>query len=1151
MPAENRAGLGRRFPALWYAVVASVVVLVAAALRFGGLGESSLSMDEATAALFAQGSFTELVEKTENNTSPFLYPFALWLIQKVEVSTFSVRLLPAAASVLTVAVLLFLLPRAGVPRRAALLAGVLAAVCVPAIVEAHGSRVYSVDALLAALLLVGLLRIVRDRRKWFLLGGCLFLAPLVQYGLVLFGAAVLVTAFVRCGPRGVPTHRGLRAQLGARVGLLPPAALFGLGCAFIYFTLFRRQTGDFNSVRGFVLDHLRDGYYLGDPADLASLTAFVTDRVRILLQDQLAAPLVAAVLFGAGLLLAIRGARAVLRPRGFREEAPETASPLKTVLLLSAVALAVAVIAAAAGIYPLGTGRHDTYLGPVIFSAAGFLLAAATTAPAAALRRWPATALFVVTLSGIAWAGAADLARRTSFSGAGTGEEVAAALAAEAEPDDLIFVLAGAQAIVDFYLPARLREQVVRGHGTCFRNLSCTDQIARVVRDRPEAAGRLWVVTGPLDGPWLREGLRAWSADRRLHTVVRADGISWEQWGSDLRLYRIDGLAAAVSDRFPPAASGERWGVRWGEVEWDEPTIRSYFDVWRREDAIVYRRAPCTAGDTEARFFLQLRKSPDAAGRAGEPTVRYLDFDFAVHGVRQNEKCLALMRLPQEEYSKFQTGQSSGTASWRAAGRLDEERYRAAFRSAASGDWGPPLERAVFDLWLDGREMRYFKEPCTRAEVEPRFFLHLHESADPGGEGGFRRENRDFDFLEYGVVSEGKCLALVPLPDESSFSRIATGQWRPGEPPFWSADLWFPLDRLALDFIVSGAWGPPAARSAFDLYLDEGGLWYYRAPCSAADLEARFFLHLYPLDTADLPTGRGDAGFENRDFAFSEYGAPLDDACLARVPLPEYALARLRTGQFVSGSDPLWAAELTPPSSPPGLLGADWGEPVARSRFDLLLRDSFLAWHRDPCGREDVGDRFFLHLFRHDRVGSGARRLFENRDFDFARHGVFLEGACLAVFRVPDGVASVRTGQRPPGQPGHWSEVVRVDFAPFRAEIEEIVSGRAGPPAARGVFDLYREGRQLRYFRDDCRPEDREVPFFLHLHAADPRALPEHRREHGFEDLDFAFSHHGAVLDGRCLVRVTVPDYEMRRLRTGQGFRDGEPVWEVEIPARN
>lgn len=224
------------------------------------------------------------------------------------------------------------------------------------------------------------------------------------------------------------------------------------------------------------------------------------------------------------------------------------------------------------------------------------------------------------------------------------------------------------------------------------------------------------------------------------------------------------------------------------------------------------------------------------------------------------------------------------------------------------------------------------------------------------------------------------------------------------------------------------------------------------------------------------------------------------------------------------------------------------GAPAARSVFDLYLREDGIRFFKKPCREEEVSARFFLHLFDHDRVGSGARRLFENRDFDFARHGVFFDGACLADFPLPKGLASVRTGQWVPGEPPRWSEVVRVDFAPFRAAIDGIVSGRAGPPAARGAFDLYLDGRELRYFREDCRPEDREVPFFLDLHAADPGALPERRREDGFEDLHFPFSHHGALLDGRCLVRVTLPDYERRRLRTGQSFRDGEPVWQVEIP---
>ena len=105
-----------------------------------------------------------------------------------------------------------------------------------------------------------------------------------------------------------------------------------------------------------------------------------------------------------------------------------------------------------------------------------------------------------------------------------------------------------------------------------------------------------------------------------------------------------------------------------------------------------------------------------------------------------------------------------------------------------------------------------------------------------------------------------------------------------------------------------------------------------------------------------------------------------------------------------------------------------------------------------------------------------------------------------------------------------------------------------GDPAARALFDLWLDGRELRCFRDDSRPEDREVPFFLDLHPADPGAPPEPLREDGFEDLRFPFSHHRALLDGRCLVRVTLPASEWRRLRTGQSPPDGEPLRQAEIP---
>ena len=224
------------------------------------------------------------------------------------------------------------------------------------------------------------------------------------------------------------------------------------------------------------------------------------------------------------------------------------------------------------------------------------------------------------------------------------------------------------------------------------------------------------------------------------------------------------------------------------------------------------------------------------------------------------------------------------------------------------------------------------------------------------------------------------------------------------------------------------------------------------------------------------------------------------------------------------------------------------GPPALRGPFDLYLRGRELLYFKEPCAPEDVRADFLLHLFDHDRVGRGARRDFENRDFEFRGAGVVEEDACLAVVRLPERrIASVRTGQWAAGEPASWTGVARVDFERHRAALESIVSGQAGPPAARGTFDLYRDGRRLLYHREDCREEDVEADFFLDLHPSEVESLPPRRREEGFEDLHFPFSNHGVVLDGQCLLLVTVPDYRIRRLVTGQFVPDGGTLWQVEI----
>ena len=105
----------------------------------------------------------------------------------------------------------------------------------------------------------------------------------------------------------------------------------------------------------------------------------------------------------------------------------------------------------------------------------------------------------------------------------------------------------------------------------------------------------------------------------------------------------------------------------------------------------------------------------------------------------------------------------------------------------------------------------------------------------------------------------------------------------------------------------------PAARGLFDIHLGDHALYYVREDCGPADAEARFFLHFFPEDEADLPMHRRKYGFDNRDFDFAWRGAHFDGKCMTKEPLPGYPVARVRTGQYVRGEGQLWKAEISLP----------------------------------------------------------------------------------------------------------------------------------------------------------------------------------------------------------------------------------------------
>ena len=88
--------------------------------------------------------------------------------------------------------------------------------------------------------------------------------------------------------------------------------------------------------------------------------------------------------------------------------------------------------------------------------------------------------------------------------------------------------------------------------------------------------------------------------------------------------------------------------------------------------------------------------------------------------------------------------------------------------------------------------------------------------------------------------------------------------------------------------------------------------------------------------------------------------------------------------------------------------------------------------------------------------------------------------------------------------------------------------------------------RMLAYAREPCAEEDPRDRFFLRVTPADKRDLPEGRRQHGFDNLNFAFADWGVRQGERCVTFRYLPDYPIASVRTGQ-FTPEKVVWESVI----
>ena len=125
----------------------------------------------------------------------------------------------------------------------------------------------------------------------------------------------------------------------------------------------------------------------------------------------------------------------------------------------------------------------------------------------------------------------------------------------------------------------------------------------------------------------------------------------------------------------------------------------------------------------------------------------------------------------------------------------------------------------------------------------------------------------------------------------------------------------FALTQFAVDEPFAGdyraayekaAAADPVVRSEFDVHLMDGALVYVKDACSLDDTRRPWFLHIQPVRADDLPPARRELGFDNLDFFFASYGVVFDGKCIARIPLPSYGIAAVRTGQWIRGEGSIW-----------------------------------------------------------------------------------------------------------------------------------------------------------------------------------------------------------------------------------------------------
>ena len=387
----------------------------------------------------------------------------------------------------------------------------------------------------------------------------------------------------------------------------------------------------------------------------------------------------------------------------------------------------------------------------------------------------------------------------------------------------------------------------------------------------------------------------------------------------DRKVYNNTIMSVAIPDLSrvePTVADAYREIYRTAALR--EPALRTNFDFYLNEqdNTLTLVNEDCAPGALNGAY--RLRVYPVHKSDLQELPGFYLETGYVfadMYGVRFDGKCLMQATLPDYDIGRIAV---DGIGEILSDAYLSGDYLAELRRQYNALTEAEPAIRSEFAVYIREGELGYARDECAPADTAAHFFLHIipAELAHlPVDRREYEYDNYDFKWWDFAshiqsIIFDDKCMATIKLPDYELHG-IRTGQYLPGVGRLWGGAFYTDAYYAArASELAAQAVGEPASQDFFSVYYDAGALTYIREDCAPADTEALFYLHLYPLDAADLPANRRQYGFGNADFEFGlADGVQYGGRCLASIPLPDYPIDRIHTGQYLPETGRLWSAE--------------------------------------------------------------------------------------------------------------------------------------------------------------------------------------------------------------------------------------------------